>query len=343
MLIAPRIPRDVLGLAFGAGLSYRGVRLFPEVRRLDFVDISKDNVEVALRHFPENAGLKDDPRARFIVDDAYSYVKYNDARYDLILMEPTPPRYSYQTAALYTREFYELARRRLAESGCFAQVLPLNDLSPEETASVMRTFSSVFAHCLLWRNGWDCLMLGGDQEFRLDLLAISERLKRPEVQRTLRECAPLVDSFYVLDNFLSGLLLADEGFRNAAASGTVYTDDRAGLRFTTGRNVSTGNIRNIHSHLSPWREMRKLFGEFPGFDKKEPLLTVKRQYFMALLYTTEPGEFYKVFLDYIRDYSQKKDSDLKALRKYLLERGMAGKAEEVEGMLDAPEDAPEDQ
>ncbi|MFH0938708.1 MAG: fused MFS/spermidine synthase [Planctomycetota bacterium] len=334
MLIAPRIPRAVLGLAFGAGLSYRGVRLFPEVRRLDFVDISKDNIAVALTHFPENAGLKDDPRVRFIVDDAYSYVKYNVAQYDLILMEPTPPRYGYQTAALYTREFYELIRRRLTGGGCFAQVLPLNDLSPEETMSVMRTFSASFTHCLLWRNGWDCLMLGSDQEFRLNIQTIGERLNRPEVQRTLRECAPLVDNFSVLDNFISGLLLADECFRNAASGGKIYTNDNTGLRFTTGRNITTDNIRNIHSHLSPWRDIRKLFDKFPDFERKESLFTVKREYFMALLYTTEPDKFYAEFLKYIRRYSQKKDADLKALHKYLLERNMTAQATEVEDMLD---------
>jgi len=340
MLIAPRIPRDVLGLAFGAGLSYRAARLFPEVRRLDFVDISKDNMVVALRQFPENAGLKDDPRARFIVDDAYSYAKYSRARYDLILMEPTPPRYSYQTAALYTREFYELARRRLTAGGCFAQVLSLKDFSPEETASVMCTFSSVFGHCLLWRNGWDCLMIGCDQDFHLDYQAISERLNRPDVQRTLRESAPTIDKFYILDNFLSGLLLADGDFRKAAASGTVYTDDKAGLRFTTGRSVTTANIRTIHAQLSPWRDLRKLFERFPGFEEKEALLTAKREYFMALLYKDDPREFYQTFSRYVTTYSQTKDYDLNVLRIYLLERDMSEQAEEVQKMIDALPNAP---
>jgi len=339
MLLAPRIPRDVLGLAFGAGLSYRGARLFPEVRRLDFVDISLENIAVALRHFPENAGLSEDPRARFIVDDAYSFVKYNPGAYDLILMEPTPPRFSYQTASLYTREFYEFARQRLANGGCFCQVLPLKDLSAEETACVMHTFSAVFEHCLLWRNGWDCLMLGQVQAFHLDVQVIAERLNRPVIQESLRECAPTIDKFYLLDNFLSGLLLADEDFRQAASGGTTYTDDRPGLRFATGRNVTTGNIRAIHAHLSPWPQLRQLFGEDPGFKEKEPLLTMKREYFMALLYKHKPREFYDVFLRYVKQYSQNKDFDLNVLRIYLLTRDMNNEAGELDKALEDMESA----
>ncbi|MCY3019289.1 MAG: fused MFS/spermidine synthase [Planctomycetota bacterium] len=342
ILLAPRIPRNVLGLAFGAGLSYRAARLFPEVQRLDFVDISKDNMDVALRRFPENDGLADDRRARFIVDDAYSYVKYNAATYDLLLMEPTPPRFSYQSASLYTKEFYELVRRRLTDGGYFAQVLSLNDFSPEETVSVMRTFSSVFEHCLLWRNGWDFLMIGCGQEFHLDVQSIGERLNRPLIQKTLRQCAPLSDKYYILDNFISGCLLAEDDFRKAAAGGTLYTDDNAGLRFTTGRNVTTENIRNIHAHLTPWREIRRLFDRYPDFEKKEPLLTVKREFLMALLFQHKPREFPAVFMNYVEKFSPRKDADLELLHSYLLKHGMTDKAEEVETMLEAMEETPQD-
>jgi spermidine synthase len=333
MLIAPQLPRDVLGLAFGAGLSYRAARLFPEVQHLDFVDISRDNMLVALRQFPENAGLKDDPRALFIVDDAYSYVKYNRNKYGLILMEPTPPRFCYQTASLYTKEFYELARQRLTAGGLFTQVLSLRDFSPGETASVMKTFATVFPHRLLWRNGWDCLMIGSSDEFHLDLPTISERLNRPEVQKTLRASAT-IDKYYILDNLISGLLLAEDDFRRAAAGGTIYTDDNCGLKFASGRNITTENIRAIHEHLTTWLNIGRLFDRFPDFEKKQPVLAMKRQYFMAMMYQHVPREFDEVVRTYIKDYSQTKDEDLNGLRVYLLERGMDKKAEEVEDIIE---------
>jgi spermidine synthase len=331
MLLAPAIPRDVLGLAFGGGLSYRGPRLFPEVRHFDFVDISKDTIAIALKFLPENEGLKDDPRARFIWEDAYSYVKYVPAKYDLILMEPTPPRFSYQTSALYTREFYELVRQRLKDRGCFAQVLPLNDLSPGETRSVMLTFSAVFAHCLLWRNGWDCLMLGRQDEFKFDLAVIKARLERPEIQKSLRECAPLPDRYYILANFISGLLLHDSDFRRAAASGpaVIYTDDNPGLRFSSGRDITTGNIRFIHACLSPWSALSRLFKDSGLIASQAEALTGNREYFMARLFQHKPREFPEIFKHYIASYSKRKKADTESLRDYLLEHGLADEAERL--------------
>ena len=85
-----------------------------------------------------------------------------------------------QSSSLYTQEFYRFARRRLNEDGLFAQVLSLGDLSPDETAGVMRTFSSVFPQCLLWKNVGDCVMLGSEKELRLSLIEIGERLHREE-------------------------------------------------------------------------------------------------------------------------------------------------------------------
>ncbi|MCZ6833909.1 MAG: fused MFS/spermidine synthase, partial [Acidobacteria bacterium] len=71
LLIAEEVPRRVLALAFGAGLSTLPARLFDEVEQLDLVDISRDNVEAALAHIPENRDLPLDPRVRLLVDDAY--------------------------------------------------------------------------------------------------------------------------------------------------------------------------------------------------------------------------------------------------------------------------------
>ena len=79
-------------------------------------------------------------RTRFVIDDAYNFVNYSEDLYDLILMEPTPPMYSFRCASLYTKEFYAHAAKRLAPNALFAQVIPLGNLSSVEARSVMKTF-----------------------------------------------------------------------------------------------------------------------------------------------------------------------------------------------------------
>ncbi|MBW1863883.1 MAG: fused MFS/spermidine synthase [Deltaproteobacteria bacterium] len=244
LLLTPEIPRSVLGLCFGGGLSYYAGRLFPEISRFDFVDISKKNMDLGIRHFPQNRGLKDDPRVRFIIDDAYNFIKYTDNKYNLILMEPTPPTFGFRNAALYTREFYELARERLTEDGYFSQVVPIKDLSYLESMSVMKTFASAFNHCLLWWNGFEPVMIGSSQEFRLDTRKIRERLNRPLIQNSLKEISGQV-GYNSSGNFLSGLLLTTEDFRKVAAVGTVCTNDLNRLEYSAGREYLMKELYNM--------------------------------------------------------------------------------------------------
>ena len=324
LLVAPEPPRRVLGLAFGAGLSTYAARLFDEVRRLDLVDLSRENVELALAHFPENRGLADDPRVRLVIDDAYSFLKYADTPYDLIFVEPTPPMYSFRNAALYSREFYALARGRLAEGGLFAQILPLANLSSGEGASVMRTFAAVFDNCLLWWNHTDAVMLGSPRPFQLSPAMIERRLIRPAVQRALQDYSTV--GFHRLEDFFAGLLLDDAGFRQAAAGGRLYTDDRLGLKFSTGRNRSAGTIDAIRDHLVPMAVLADRLA--PGlFSRVDPGVLVRRRARrMALSYSPYPERFIAEFSSYMERYPVSRAADLRLLRRYLAEKGFSGQA-----------------
>ena len=283
LLLHRSIPRNVLGLCFGGGVSAHAGILFPEVQQFDFVDISEKNVELALRHFPHNSALKDDSRVRFIIDDAHNFLKFTRTRYDLILMDPNPPTLSFRCATLYTREFYQQAKGRLAEGGYFSQVLPLNHMSEKETLDVMRTFSSVFDHCLLWWNGVDPVMIGSNREFALDLRQISSRLDRPAVQRYVREYSGTA-RYHLLGHFLSGLLLTTERFREAAAHGSVLTNDLTALEFSTGREIDASNALRIYRNLSPWADIRAVLTGFSDADQYAEQMAVQREYLMGLLY-----------------------------------------------------------
>jgi len=282
-LLTPQIPRNVLGLCFGGGLSYYAGRLFPEIKRFDFVDISKNNMELALRYFPQNEGLKGDQRANFIVDDVYNFLKYTENKYDLIIMDPNPPVLSYRCASLYTKEFYELARERLNTAGVFTQVLPLKHMSDMETVNVMRTFSSVFENCLMWWNGFEPVMMGSNQAFRFDIREISTRIKRPEINRSLGEYSKEAD-YTRLSHFLSGLLLTTEDFRKTAAAGMIYTNDLNRLELSSFDNITVNNIMRIHKNLSPWSEAGNIFYGLSNLDDYTEQLEARREYLMKVLY-----------------------------------------------------------
>ena len=326
LLIAPEIPENVLGLAFGGGLSYYAARLFPEVKRLEFVDISKENMEMALKHMPENEGLKSDSRADFVIDDAYNFVKYSDKKYGLILMEPTPPSFSFRTAALYTKDFYELVQKRLSENGYFAQIVPLYNMTEAETINVMKTFSSVFDYSILWWNNADSLMIGSNKEFQIDAGKIQGRLNRPVIQESLVKYAPS-PQYNFASNFISGFLLTPGDFKKVSQDGKVYTDDSPGLEFSTGQNITSANIKAIHANLSGWEEIQKNFTGNTFSNTDYQLYDLLRENLMMVTYSEYPEDFIPVFLNYINIFpDEMKIQNLHFLEKYLLEKGLVKEA-----------------
>jgi SAM-dependent methyltransferase len=335
LLLAEHLPADVLGLAFGGGLSTYAARRQPEVRRLDLVDISPQNIRLALDLFPENQGLREDPRAHLIVADAYAYLKYQDTGYDLIFAEPTPPMYSFRNAALFTLEFYRLALGRLHPQGMFVQILPTGNLSPDETRGVMRTFAAAFPACVLWWNNTDLIMLGSRTPLVLDARSVQARLARPQVATALRLASPAVD-LTLPGEFLAGFLLDDTSFRAAAGQGVLFTDDRSDLQYSTGRQVSAENLDLIFSHLSPWTRLR---GQVQGFTEtglNETLLEQRRQRLKLLAYRRYPRRYADFSLEYIRQHSDQPRRDLTILSSYLRQRGLADRAAEIDRLLERP-------
>src|SRR5205823_5311654 len=60
-----------------------------------------------------------------------------------------PPVAQAGVGALYSREFYELARTRLKAGGYLSQWLPVYQVAPETSLAMVRAFFDVFPHSVL--------------------------------------------------------------------------------------------------------------------------------------------------------------------------------------------------
>jgi spermidine synthase len=70
-------------------------------------------------------------------------------KYDIITLEPMPPTFA-GVNALYSKEFYELARQKLNNGGIIAQWLPFHIVALRYGASIAKTFQDVFPNAILW-------------------------------------------------------------------------------------------------------------------------------------------------------------------------------------------------
>ncbi len=333
VILSPKIPEKVLSLAFGGGLSTYGMRLFPEVRQIDCVDLSADNIALSLKYFPENAGFRDDPRAHFIADDARNYLRYSCGNYDMISVEATPPRFNFRNAFLFTREFYAAAERRLNKGGFFVQLLPLADLSPAETRGVMKTFAAVFPHRALWFiGGPDVVMIGGDAPIVLNYEETARRLARPQVSRVLAERLSIAQ-YQNVENLFAGILADSNAWDAAAEGGEIFTEDRLPLMFSTGADRSADNILRIHQNLAPWSAVLARVADRNAMEQRyepgflEQRLEERRQFFAAHLYG--PNDFYPAMLSYIQHYAFDKRGEYERLYEVLRARGLDADADDL--------------
>ena len=124
-----------------------------------------------------------DTRTRIVYDDARHYVYTAPEKFDIITTDPIHP-WVKGTSTLYSKEYFELVKRRLNPGGVVAQWLPIYD-SDEETVKIqLATFFSVFPNGTVWSNflngdGYDLVLLGRPDAGPINVDALERRLASP--------------------------------------------------------------------------------------------------------------------------------------------------------------------
>ncbi|KUP95617.1 polyamine aminopropyltransferase [Thermobifida cellulosilytica] len=107
--------RDVLVLGGGDGLALREVLEYQDVARVVLVDLDPAVVELARTH-PRiselNRGSFEDERVTVVNDDAFTWLRTTDDRFDTAIVDLPDPD-DVATAKLYSVEFYGLLRQAM--------------------------------------------------------------------------------------------------------------------------------------------------------------------------------------------------------------------------------------
>jgi spermidine synthase len=181
-------PRTVLVVGFGAGVTAGAFLLHPSVERIVICEIEPLIPKVVSRYFADaNYDVLNDPRVEVIYDDARHYILTTDEKFDIITSDPIHP-WVKGAAALYTREYFELASRHLNPGGVITQWVPLYESDFDVVRSELATFFQVFPYGTVWSNdirgqGYDVVLVGQTQPTVIDVDAWKERLERPDHYR----------------------------------------------------------------------------------------------------------------------------------------------------------------
>lgn len=231
-----REPRSALVIGLASGCTLGSLELHPEFESIDCVEIEPEMVRVTEFFRDVNHDCLGDPRANLFLNDARNFVLVTDRQYDVLTSEPSNPWIS-GVANLFTREHFELCRRRLTPTGVFCQWIPLYNLAPDDFRCIVGTFTDVFPHSTLWsfpQLATDAYLIGALSPLEIDVPDLTVRASRPDIAEDL--AAAGVRNVW---DFLGGFVLGGQMMAELGRRVTRNTDDFPVLEFSSPSSLHT--------------------------------------------------------------------------------------------------------
>jgi spermidine synthase len=220
------MPRRVLIIGFGSGMTASAVARYPDVEEIDCVEIEPAVIHAAPYLGSLNRGVLSDARVHVIFDDARNFLLTSRQKYDLIISEPSNPWIA-GVATLFTDEFYAAARQRLAPGGMFVQWVQSYSLDPGDLRMIMATFAPHFAEVTLWRGEeTDLLLLGRTDTAPLQF----NHLRALWQNQALRADLEAID-VREPEGIVAYFLLDDAAVRKLGEGHPLNTDDHTLLEY----------------------------------------------------------------------------------------------------------------
>jgi spermidine synthase len=273
-LAHPR-PRSVLVVGCGAGVTAGSFVLHPSVQRIVICEIEPLIPRVVAEHFAaENYNVLRDPRVEVVYDDARHYVLTTREKFDVITSDPIHP-WVKGAATLYTKDYFELCKRRLNPGGVVTQWVPLYESDTDTVKSEVATFMEAFPDGTVWGNdvegkGYDTVLLGQAAPTRIEVDELQLRLLRPDharVAQSLKEVG-LGNSLDLLATFAG----RGPDLRPWLEGAQVNRDRDLRLQYLAGMGLNLYDGEHIYEGMLAYRRFPE--GLFVG---PEPILQALRR------------------------------------------------------------------
>lgn len=179
-------PRRALLISYGVGSTARALADTAALETIDVVDVSRNIIEATRLVYPTpGTHPLDDPRVRLHIEDGRFFLLATTERFDIITAEPPPPNNA-GIASLYSREYFELVRSRLAEGGIASYWLPAYQMRERDSQAITAAFCAAFVDCTLWSgSGAEWVLLGTRDARPVDEVGFGRQWKDARVRPSL--------------------------------------------------------------------------------------------------------------------------------------------------------------
>jgi spermidine synthase len=265
VLVHPRAPdlrARVALIGYASGVTAGAILQYP-VSRVDVVEL-EPAIIVASAYFEHvNNKPLGDKRLHLVMDDGRNFLQAGSELYDVIINEPSNPWIT-GVSNLFTREYFETARRRLAPDGIFCSWAQMYEMSPRHIKSIYKTFSSVFPYVYAFSAealSSDTFLIGSNRPLKLDLQRLRRAFAVPSIGREMKRAK--LDRAEDLTALT--LLAGPDEVRAYTIGADVNTDDNAIIEF--------GAPRDLYNHKRYDYYISKVYGQSWMYGRLEPFLT----------------------------------------------------------------------
>jgi spermidine synthase len=236
-------PKKALHVGLGSGVTLGAMERFP-VEEIETVEISPEVVEASQLFKEYNYNALEDERLKLIIDDGRTYLSYRDNRYDVIISQPSVP-WMPGAANLYTREFYEIAKRGLKPGGIICQWIQSYRMDLEDVKTLIRTFQEVFPNTTLWTYELGSILLIGSMEpLVMPYDRIFETYNNPSIREMMEKIG-----VGTVEKFIGGFTMGEDMLKKFVAGAPLNTDNRPRIEFSAPRSIYKRTAVKNHNEI----------------------------------------------------------------------------------------------
>jgi spermidine synthase len=228
-------PRKVMVLGLASGITAGEVLCYP-VEQLDILDINRSVIEASDFFRPWNNEVLSNPKTNLIIQDGRAHLQLTNQKYDVIISEPSNPWMS-GLAALFTSDFFSLAKNHLNEDGIYVQFMHAYQMDWKTFSLIGRTFAQIFP---------DSILVSTDPAGKLmDFLFIgfkgADKLNLEQAERNL-SYAQQSENISLADPKLLYRFIVSEDLSQIFGQGPVNSDNHPLLEFAAPKLMYQDDI-----------------------------------------------------------------------------------------------------
>jgi spermidine synthase len=198
---------DVFQLGYGTGATAGAFSRFP-IRHLDVAEMSPGVIQAATKYFEGlNFGVLSDPRTQLHLNDGRNHLLLTSRKYDVISIGISNVWFA-GAASVYSTQFYELCKARLAPGGVLQQWIQLHHI---DLLIVFNTLRRVFPYVSLWIRAGHGILIATTRPQVVDYARVAQ-MNDTDGASNLKAYLPIPDFF---------TLLADQALDPTAFDGAL--------------------------------------------------------------------------------------------------------------------------